>query len=69
MARANKNDVARQDVEVKTVLDDVRSFELSQGGKKALVRKGDTLYILDATPAPAVLTKKDVHLAGWRLSV
>src|SRR5262249_25542291 len=38
--------IARQDVEVKTVVENVRSFELSDDGKKLLVHKGQRLYVL-----------------------
>jgi tricorn protease len=61
--------VARQDVEVKTVVADVKRFEMSADGKKLLVHKGDSLYILDAAPAPADLGKKEVDLSKWVLSV
>jgi tricorn protease len=65
--------IADQDVEVKTVADDVRGYELSADGKKLLLNKGtgpaQKLYILDAAPAPATLAKKEVDLSGWSLSV
>jgi tricorn protease len=62
-----------QDAEVKTVADGVGSYELSQDGKKMLLQVGQSanrkLYVVDATPAPAVLAKKEVDLSGWSLSV
>ena len=61
--------IAREDVEVKTVVEDVSSFELSGDGKKLLVRKADRLYVIEATAAPASLAKKEVGLSGWALSV
>jgi tricorn protease len=61
--------IARENVEVKTVAADVKSYELSQDGKKLLVRKEDKLYVVDAAPAAADLAKKEVSLSKWELSV
>jgi tricorn protease len=61
--------IARENVETKTVLADIRSYELSLDGKKLLIRKGDALHIVDAAAAPADLDKKNVNLAGWALSL
>ncbi|HEX5044552.1 MAG TPA: S41 family peptidase [Candidatus Polarisedimenticolaceae bacterium] len=61
--------IARQDVKVETVLEDVSGAELSQDGKTLLVRKKDTLYLIPAEAKKADLDKKDVDLSAWRLSV
>jgi tricorn protease len=61
--------ISREDVEIKTILEGVRGYELSHDGKKLLVRKGDALYVLDAAAAKADLDKKQVSLGGWKLSV
>ncbi len=62
--------IARQDVEVKTVADDVAGYELSGDGKRLLVRREEHLYVVDATPGAATLGKKaEVDLSGWTLSV
>jgi tricorn protease len=59
--------------ETKTVADGVGAYELSQDGKKLLLRLGQAsglrLYVAEAAPAPAVLAKKEVDLSGWSLSV
>jgi tricorn protease len=55
--------------EVKTLVEDVRSYDLSMNGKKVLVRKSDKLYIVAAKPDKAKLEKQDVNLNGWNLSV
>lgn len=63
-------EVKNENVEVKTVLADVGSFELTGDGKKMLVRRRDTFYIVDASAsAPSDLEKKAVDLSGWSLSV
>jgi tricorn protease len=57
------------DLEVETIVDGIRGYELSADGKKILLRKQDNLYIIDAKPAKADLDKKKVNLAGWKLAV
>jgi len=63
--------IARENVEVKQLVLDVRLAELSADAKKLLVRKGDALSVIDAavTPQPAELDKKAVDLSAWALSV
>jgi tricorn protease len=65
--------ITNDNIEVKTVAPEVKSYELSQDGKKLLLHKGDNkgdkLYIVDAAAAPADLAKKEVTLDGWALSV
>jgi tricorn protease len=61
--------IARIDVKVETILDDVAGYELSADGKKILLRKKDDLYIIDAKPKKADLDKKKVNLSPWKLSV
>ena len=63
-------DIADKDVEVKNLTDDVQSFEMSDDGKKLLIEKEDSLYVIDATVAEAVdLAKKEVPLSDWTLTV
>jgi tricorn protease len=61
--------IGNQEIEVKTVADKIRSYELSDDGKKLVIRKGDQLYIVDAQSKPADLAKKEVNLSHWSLSV
>src|SRR5207302_9995948 len=61
--------IAREKVEVKTVVAKVKRFELAQDGKKLLVQKEDKLYLLDAKAEAADLAHKDLDLAHWTLSV
>ncbi len=62
-------EITNQDLEVKTVVEDVESYEPTADGKKLLVRKGETFYVIDASPKPAELEKNDVDLSTWALSV
>ncbi len=53
-----------------TVVSDIRSFELSGDGSKAMVRKGNALHVFEAAPkAPADLAKTRVDLSGWSFPV
>ena len=62
--------IANKDIKTKTLVEDVRSVELSADGKKLLVRKGSKLHITNAdASAPAKLEgKNEVNLEGWRFS-
>ncbi|MFI5378166.1 MAG: LpqB family beta-propeller domain-containing protein [Tepidisphaerales bacterium] len=67
-------EIANENIEAKTVVADIKRFEMSQDGKKILIQKADEsaatgLYIIDAATAPADLAKKDVDLSHWALSV
>ncbi len=63
-------EVTTDEVEVKDMTSDVKSFEMSRNGDKLLVRKEDGLYVIDATASSSVdLAKKDVPLADWTLTV
>jgi tricorn protease len=61
--------ITNKDLEAKTVLEDIKGYELSQDGKKLMVHKGDGFYVVDADPKPADLEKAGVDLSGWMLSV
>lgn len=61
--------IGNDNLDPKTVATGIRSYEMSGNGKKLLVRKAKSLYVVDATAAPADLAKHGVDLAGWSLSV
>jgi tricorn protease len=53
-----------------TLVEGVRSYELSANGEKILVRKGDELYVFDAgAKAPGKLADDEVDLGDWTLQV
>ncbi|MBM4109046.1 MAG: protease [Phycisphaerae bacterium] len=63
-------EIKNEHVEAKTVLAGIGSYELTEDGKKLLVRRRDTFYIVEASAsAPSDLEKKAVDLSGWSLSV
>lgn len=62
--------IEHDDPEAKTMVEDVRSLEMSQDGKKLLVRKGSSLYILGAKPAKVTeLADAKVDLSAWSYSI
>ncbi|MCE9618763.1 MAG: PDZ domain-containing protein [Planctomycetes bacterium] len=63
-------EIKNDPIETKTVTGDVTGYELSQDGKKLLIRKKDSFYIVDAAAAPVTdLDKKAVSLSGISLSL
>lgn len=42
--------------------------ELSKDGKKILLRKGSTLYVVDAGASAALKSENEVNLSGWALN-
>lgn len=62
-------EIKNKDVAVKSILDDVKSYELSGNGKKILVQKGEGIYVIDAAAAPvADVVKNIVNLSSWTFS-
>jgi len=65
-------EIKNRNVQAKTVLEDVRSFELSADGKKILVRKGGDFYVIDAgtsQPTQQTLAERRVDLSRWTFSL
>jgi tricorn protease len=63
-------DIANTEIAPKTLVDDVQGYDLSRDGRKVLLNKGGTLYVLDSgTGAPADLGHKSVDLSGWTFSL
>jgi tricorn protease len=62
--------IGNVEVEQKTVVSGIRSFELSRNGKKLLLRKGNNLHVVDAKPAAAKdLDDSRVDLSGWTFPI
>jgi len=65
-------EVKNRNIQVKTLLEDVRSFELSGDGKKLLVRKDSDFYVIDAgtaQPTQATLAERRLDLSRWTFSI
>jgi len=68
-ARLRTLQITNREPKPRTLVEGVRSWELSSDGKKLLVRKGDSFYVIDAdSPAPASLDSARVDLSGWAFS-
>ena len=63
-------DIGNTDITPKTLVDDVRGYELSTDGKKLMFRKGNAVYVIDASSGPnASLDKAQVALADWTFTL
>ncbi len=63
-------EIKNEQIEAKTITGDVTNYQLSGDAKKLLIRKKDSMFIIDAAASPASdLDKKSVVLGGWTLSV
>ena len=63
-------EIKNRNVQAKTLIEDVRSFELSADGKKILVMKDSDFYVIDATTmAPSSLAEKKVDLSRWTFAI
>jgi tricorn protease len=63
-------EIRNRNVLAKTVVEDIRSFELSADGKKILIQKGGDFFVIDASPAPpSSLAEKKVDLSRWTFSI
>jgi tricorn protease len=62
-------EITNKDPKPKSLLEDVRSYELSLDGKRILVRKEDTLAVFEASADKVDLADKTVDLKGWRFPI
>jgi tricorn protease len=63
-------EIDNEDPEPETLVEDIRSFELSRDGKKLLVRQKDDLYVFDAgLEAPEELAEQKVDLGAWTFAI
>ena len=62
--------ITNTDIETKTLLSDITAYKISRDGKKLLVRKKSSVYVIDASASPpSKLEKKKVDLSAWHFSV
>ncbi|MCX6566469.1 MAG: S41 family peptidase [Candidatus Aminicenantes bacterium] len=65
-------EIKNRNVQAKTLLEEVRSFELSGDGKKILVRKDSDLFVIDAgtaQPNQQTLAERRLDLSRWAFSI
>ena len=61
--------IANEDVKLKNVASEVNGFELSQNGKKLLIRKKRTYYMVNAGTGSVKLNENKINLSGWKFSI
>ena len=62
--------IQHEDVELKTIVKDIRFFQMTPDGKKILVRKGSNYYMVAAGTSPVNdLSKSRINLSGWRFAI
>jgi tricorn protease len=59
-------EVTNKEPKLKTLADEVRSFELSSDRKKILLRKDDSFYVIEADAAAPAKLEKAVSLGDWK---
>jgi tricorn protease len=63
-------DIKNDKIEAKTLVEDIRGYELSQDGQKILVRKSSDIYVIDASSGTVdKLADQKVDLSNWIFSV
>ncbi len=62
--------IGNAEVELKTIVENIRSYALSGNGKKLLVRRQNNFYVIDAgTSEVKDLGKQQISLKGWKFPV
>ena len=62
-------EITNKDPKPKTLVEDIRSYELSGDGKKLLVRKGEAFHVIAADAAAPAKLEDKVNLDGWTFSL
>ena len=62
--------IGNEDVKLKTMVEDARSFRLTGDGKKILLRQKSNYYMIDAgTGKVSDLSSNKIDLSGWRFAI
>lgn len=62
--------ITNEDIKVTTMASEVNGFEMTQDGKKLLVRKGKSYYMVNAgTSKVSKLSESMISLNGWKFSI
>jgi tricorn protease len=63
-------EITREEPEVVTLAEGISSYEMSDDGKKLLLRQGNNLYVVDARPSRiSQLNDHRVDLSGWAFPI
>lgn len=61
--------ITNEDIKVKDVASAVNGFEITRDGKKLLIRKGRSYYMVSAGTGSANLTNSKINLSGWKFAI
>jgi tricorn protease len=62
--------IGNENIKVENVVEGIRGYELSADGKKIMVQRGTSFYVIDAAPRKAAnLQDSAVDLRGWNYSI
>jgi len=61
--------IGNEDIKVKDVASAINSYEMTQDGKKLLIRKGRSYHIVDAGTGSADLDKGKIDFSGWKFPI
>ena len=62
--------IDNEDVKLKNIVEDVRSYSLSGNGKKILIRKQNNFYLIDAgTGKVSDLNEHKISLSNWKFAI
>ena len=62
--------ISNDSTKLETLVEDVRDFELSENGKRILVRKKNDFYMIEAgTNKVGKLNENKIDLGGWKFSI
>ncbi|MBD0778047.1 PD40 domain-containing protein [Maribacter sp. ANRC-HE7] len=62
--------IDKEEVKLKTMVEDVRSFNMTADGKKLLVRQKNNFYMVDAgTDKVSSLNDHKIDLSGWKFAI
>ena len=61
--------ITDEDAKAKNMASEVSGFEMTQDGKKLLVRKGRSYYMVDAGTGSVKLDDSKIDMSGWKFSI
>ena len=61
--------ITNEDIKATDLASEVNGFEMTQDGKKLLVRKGRSYYLVDAGTGSADLNDGKINMSGWKFSI